>query len=66
MKKLLTLAALAFVAGCATQNETSAPLSLTATSFDALAGWDREDFSSLLPVLRQNCHRVMQLPPETS
>ncbi|KXV68715.1 murein transglycosylase, partial [Gluconobacter japonicus] len=65
MKKLLTLAALAFVAGCATQNETSAPLSLTATSFDALAGWDREDFSSLLPVLRQNCHRVMQLPPET-
>ncbi|MGC5747481.1 MltA domain-containing protein [Gluconobacter sp. NFX36] len=66
MKKLLTLAALAFVAGCATQNETSAPLSLTATSFDALAGWNREDFSSLLPVLRQNCHRVMQLPPETS
>lgn len=65
MKKLLTLAALAFVAGCSTQNETSAPLSLTATSFDALAGWDREDFSSLLPVLRQNCHRVMQLPPET-
>ncbi|KXV68655.1 murein transglycosylase, partial [Gluconobacter japonicus] len=65
MKKLLTLAALAFVAGCATQNETSAPLSLTATSFDALAGWNREDFSSLLPVLRQNCHRVMQLPPET-
>ena len=65
MRKLLTLAALALVAGCATQNDTSSSLSLTSTGFDALAGWEREDFSSLLPVLRQNCHRLTQLPPET-
>ncbi|GAC87207.1 membrane-bound lytic murein transglycosylase [Gluconobacter thailandicus F149-1 = NBRC 100600] len=65
MRKLLTLTALALVAGCATQNDKSSSLSLTATGFDALTGWEREDFSSLLPVLRQNCHRLTQLPPET-
>ncbi|GLP91547.1 membrane protein [Gluconobacter frateurii] len=59
------MAALALVAGCATPNDTSSSLSLTATGFDALAGWEREDFSSLMPVFRQNCHRLAQLPPET-
>ncbi len=65
MKKLLSLAALAMLAGCTTSNEPSSSVSLTPVGFDALAGWDREDFASLLPVLRQECHRLTQLPPET-
>ncbi|EHH69288.1 membrane-bound lytic murein transglycosylase [Gluconobacter morbifer G707] len=33
--------------------------------FDALQGWNQEDFASLMVPLRQECHRLSQLPPET-
>lgn len=64
MKKLLTLMTLGVLCGC-TQPEAPSSFSLAPVGYDSLAGWGQEDFASLMPLLREECHRLTQLPPET-
>ncbi|WP_215747418.1 MULTISPECIES: murein transglycosylase A [Gluconobacter] len=64
MKKLLTLLTLGALCACTPQNAPSS-LSLSPVGYDSLAGWEQEDFTSLMPLLRDECHRLSQLPPET-
>lgn len=64
-RSLLAVVSLSILGACSSQ-QSSSEFSVSPVGFDALAGWSAEQTQEVMPVLRQECHRLAQLPPETS
>lgn len=42
------------------KEQTSAPVKLSKTSFNALEGWNSDDFRQAIPVFTKNCAKILQ------
>lgn len=64
---LFSLCVIGGLAGCQGQMAPSGYgyMSTHQVAFSHLSGWEQEDHSALIPLMRRECHHMAQLPPET-